>query len=339
MKLSIPTLSLLLLPAAASAQDGGLSFSIAAEETPKEKAWEEPAKFAWTSTDGEDSFSVDVAAKASAAVIPKTDAVGSAFLVINVNDEESDLQERYKAGVSLSYDLSLGPDSTDGGALPAPSTPTLILNPSVAFQRKAVYAEDDLDPCETDPSLVFCDTQYEETLQFVLNMQYSQDWLEKPIVFSAPLAPKTPANIDKSSPTFAYGLVPSLALFHDEVIADAVDATTGMKTDGGVSGVKLKLAGSVSPRFLDYRLTLRGSIQSIEAFDRDPMRKTLFPASAASGSISLDYNFVSLAFAEEAGWKPAIGVSYKEGADPLAGRGDEAQTIVAFKLSYVPNKD
>ena len=328
----------LVLPTIASAQEGGVAFSIAAEEAPKEKAWEEPAKFAWTSIDGDESFSIDVAAKASAAVIPGTDALGSVFVVINVNDEESNLQERYKAGVSLSYDLSLGPDiGPDGG--PAPDTPTLILNPSVAFQRKAVYAEDNLEPCEVDAALVFCDTQYEETLQFVLNMEYSQDWLEKPIVFSGPLARKIPANISDSSPAIAYGIVPALALFHDEVVSDAVDPETGMKTDGGVSGVKLKLTGSVSPRFLDYRVTLRGSIQTIEAFDRDPMRKALFPASAASGSVSLDYNFVSLAFAKEAGWKPAIGITYKKGADPLAGRGDEAQTIVAFKLSYVPNGD
>lgn len=309
-----------------------VKLTVAADEAPKDKAWEEPAKFSWTSDEGNESVAIDIAVKATGAT-GFEDSLWSAYLVAHTNDNEKKLQESYKAGVGFNYDISLGPDVGPDGQI-MPDTPTLVTNTGVAFQRKAVYIDTPPPPCTGNPSLAFCDTQHEESLQLTLDLALSVSWLEKPVFFNG----KTDkgVSVPENLPPFIYAISPSLMLFHDETVSAVVNPTTGLKADGGVSGARAKISAAVTPRWLDYRLTLRASVQQVEAFDRADSRQALFAKSSTLSSASLDYNFAGASFDKSPGWKPSIGISYSSGADPLSGRADKEQTVVAFKLAYSP---
>lgn len=328
----IVTLALLVM---AAAPDGWsqtpFNLTLAADEAPGDKPWETPAKIAWSSEDGNESVAIDAALKTQFRS-GLGDSLISVYAVAHTNDKAKKLQEAFKAGASLDYDWVIGPAIITPGER---DPPLLRLSGGFAFQRKAIYVEETPASCANNPQQAFCDTQHEESLQTTLEASFLAPEVEEKEYFQGKTADGVPIPGDKMAP-YLYSVIPTLTVFHDETVSAVANPDTGFKADGGVTGAKFKVKAAVTPNWFGYRLKFEGSFQQMEAFSRSDSRQTLFDRSTNLASASLDYSFAAAWFDKSQGWRPSLGISYTTGADPLAGRADKEQTVIAFKLSYSP---
>jgi hypothetical protein len=128
-------------------------------------------------------------------------------------------------------------------------------------------------------------------------------------------------------------IVPVVTLFYDDLLSAKPNAA-GVKPDGSVSGGKASLTFAFSPAFSDYRLILSGNLQFIYAFDRANLRRATFARESSLVKASLDYEFGLRSFEQGSGWVPSFGVAYTKGDDPLTGKLDQDDVVVAFKITY-----
>jgi len=313
-------------------------WAISADEEPKQKVWTQPASVAFTSNaDADDSWAVDVALRGDYALpAPGQTAqpgqrarrgTTTVFgrLVAHRNTETKNQLETYAGELGMHFE----PSTYREGAGQAPGDIWfLFTDASVAYVDKTVFADPKAN-CAATPPPAACGDQYERSVRAQVTVSPYHDMFET----TAGFADSTHTSV--IGPAWTHSFSPVLTLFHDEVIDAKVNAS-GVTPDGGVSGLKVVLGAATSPRFADYRIVLRGSVQHVKTFQRNAARRATFEARTDLFKLSADYEFGPRSFLGETGWAPSLGVTYTRGDDPLSGKRDVDTTVIGFKLKFTP---
>ncbi len=312
----------------AQAQDkdeSTIKYTLSAGEEPKEKAWAQPASVSYTSSRGEkDSWAVDLVGKIEGQPfnsLPNTFFVSGKVLK---NTQQSKELQNYGLDVGYSFDFDTAGDQSTSNTINTGAW-YFFNDLSVGYSDKRVFA-DPKAVCTSDPLPPACLDQDETSLRAVIKfMPFHSKWENTFFVH--------PTTNEPEGAPVVYSFSPVISLFRDDIISSKVNSS-GVRPDGTVSGVKLELGAAVSPRFTDYRATLRVSYQAITAFDRDPSRRALFERDSEFYKFSIDYDLGLRSFDERGGWVPSFGITYTKGDDPLLGRFDQDTSSVSFKVAY-----
>jgi len=311
------------LNSAANAQDSDFwsKFQLNADEAPTQTPWTQAASIAYSSGEGEESKDIDIAMRYDFQNSPNTDSTGFVRFLTRVNDAKKKEEEVYKGSVGYHVEFA------------TPDEKTLFFTDfSVSYQANTVFAKDDIEQCETTPEAVFCDDQTEEKAILAVDTVIYPSFLEgwTPSV--------SEGKFVESTPSILYYVSPVVSFFYDEVIDATTDPETGLKIDGAAAGTAVTLGGFLSPKFLDYKLEFKTSYKYVMAIDRSTSRKPGFKANTDLFTASIDYNFGKSSYLDNTGWRPAIGITYSSGADPLTGRKEKEETVIAFKLTHRAKK-
>jgi hypothetical protein len=306
-----------LIGAQAHAQNP--NFTLNADEAPNAQPWSEPASFSYSKDKGSKAaLSLDAAGKLSWRLGADTTSTGFSRLVAHRNTATGDQVENYALQVGLHF------EQDTAGSVPDRNAFYLFHDLSLGYEYKTNF-DDEADGCDATPKPVDCVRSHEESLRLEWTLQpFHLSWERVPAYLDGKLTDQ--------SPGIAYSFGPQITFFADDV----VDAPTknGIKPKGTATGAVGRLSLALSPKALDYRLVLRGSIQQTEIFHRPTSRAAGLPEDSTLNKLSLDYDLGPRAFLGESGWAPSIGVSYVKGDDPLTGTMNRERTIFAFKLAY-----
>lgn len=300
-------------------------FSMSAGEEPEQKAWTQPASFAYTKTDGKsDSWAIDLAAKIEGQVanFPNTFFIRGKVQKNTLEEKET---ESYGAELGYTFDFDTAGHSNTSDK-PNLDAWYFFGDVTMGYIDKSIFP----DPkaiCTITPLPVECLDQNERSLRTTVKlMPFRSDWETTFYV--------NPQNQKASGPAWTYSVAPIVSIFNDQIIDAKINAA-GAKADGGVSGARLEINAALSPRFTNYRLVLRGSYQTVIAFSRDSNRRQGFLASSEFYKLSVDYDLGLRSFEEGvSGWVPTLGVSYVHGDDPLSGRLDQNTLVANLKITY-----
>ncbi len=307
-----------LVGAHAHAQNS--TFTLNADEAPSDQPWSDPASFSYSKDKGSKAaLSLDAAGKLAWRLGDATTSTGFGRFVAHRNTATGAQVENYAAEVGLHFE-----QSTASGDLPDPNAFYLFHDVSLGYDYKTNF-DDEADGCDATPKPAECVRSHERSVRLAWTLQpFHLSWERVPAYVGGKLT--------EQSPDVAYSFGPVITVFAD----DLVDAPTvnGGKPKGTATGAVGKLSLALSPRALDYRLVLRGSIQQTEFFHRPTSRQAGLPEDSTLNRLSLDYDLGPRAFLGEAGWAPSVGVTYTKGDDPLIGVANRERTVFAFKLAY-----
>lgn len=313
--------------ALAQENDPWSRFQLNADEIPKQTPWTEAASLSFVSGEGESSTDIDIAARYDWQIA--RDETSTVFVrgVAHVNDRAKSEEEVYKLSAGYHFEF--------GGASPAQSFGYSDL--TLSYQQNTVFADLTSDPCVQSPGAVFCRDQEETRVIGAFATAFIPSGWESatPVLY-----PDSDGGYTfvEGSPDLLFSVSPVVSVFYDEVLDAATDPGTGLKIDGSAAGTTLTLGAYLSPRVLDYRVEFKASFKQMVAFSRDASRKPGFPANADLFTASLDYNLGKPSLLDDTGWRPAIGLSYSSGRDPLTGRKEKEETVLAFKLTHKAGK-
>ncbi|PXA78743.1 hypothetical protein DMC25_22245 [Caulobacter sp. D4A] len=309
----------------ASAMAGGAdSFTLNGAEEPEIKAWTEPASVAFTSNNGgKDSWAVNLAGKYENQLSDNSTSKLVVRFAVEKNTQLKKEVENYGASVGYKFYWT---DARDG---PTPDLEAwhLANEFSLGITDKAVFP-DAKAICTAAPLPPECTEQRETSLRAQLQVQpYRHGW-DKTFHYEDSTHTKLKGQ------RWTRSFTPVLSLFYDEILDAKADAA-GARADGGVTGLKLSLSGAASPRVTNYRLVLSAKLQLTETLSRSVGRRDGFQSSATLLKLGADYEFGPRSF-ENGGnkWVPSFGIAYTKGDDPLAGKTDLDNTVLAFKLTY-----
>lgn len=315
--LLILTAAACLVGAPARAQDS--SFTLNADEAPNAQPWSDPASFSYIKDKGDKAaLSLDAVGKLNWRLGRET-TTGFGRFVAHRNTATGNQVENYAAEVG--FHLEQGPVQGD---LPDPNAFHVFHDVSLGYDYKTNF-DDEADGCDATPKPVDCVRSHERSVRLAWTLQpFHPSWERVPAYKDGKLTDE--------SPDVAYSFGPVITVFAD----DLVDSPTvnGVKPKGTATGAVGKLSLALSPKALDYRLVLRGSIQQTEFFHRPTSRQAGLPEDSTLNRLALDYDLGPRAFLGEAGWAPSVGLSYTKGDDPLTGVANRERTVFAFKLAY-----
>lgn len=319
----------------ASACAGQISCTLTAASEPKAQPWSQPARIEYTINNGQDdegneipdSFAVDVNARLISPLTVDGSASWFGEIEWHKNNQQSKEQNEFAAALGLQFEMTSPPPNMGGSSRPL----SLYLDGKVGYSRKAKFASASDEVCTVTPDLPACSTQYVESVRGTVVAAPYWSWMESDW-FYRPLIAERPAQ-EPEGPPLVHAIGLDGTIFHDAVLENVVDPTTGTIIDGSVTGGMLRLSGSLTPRFADYRLNLRAAIQFITTFQRSAGR-TDFPGDARLLTVSLDYNLGRLFSYESSAFRPSIGVTFTDGSDPLQGREDQQSISLGFKLGF-----
>ena len=306
--------------------------SLQAESAPSSQPWTEPARFAYTvNNGGKDSYAVDVVGKAMFDLGFTTPVFALGELVWHRNNQQKKRQSNFQAATGLHFEFdntpSEGPITSKSGLY------SIYVDAKIAYSRKAIYADTSTTACQANPDAVFCKTQHLENIRATLDVSpflavFESEQKRKPVGTEAPGEGK----FEGPAIAHSFGVVGSL--FADKILDNKVNPATGASIKGGVTGFAGQAKLALSPKFANYKLVLRASGQFMTTISRADTRPD-FDSSTHLISASLDYDLGRSSLIQgPPTFRPAIGVTWTDGSDPLTGREDQSTIVVGLKLSF-----
>ncbi len=303
----------LVSPISANAQN---SVTMQAGEEPAQKPWTQPAQISFTSAKGQkDSWALDAALRAQYQYDNDIENMIITRAVAQINTQEKSKVQNFEGEVGYLLDWEVSEGKLHS-----------YVDFKLGAKDKTIFADPKAN-CAVVPVPVACGKQHETSLTGNIVVQpHMPDW-------------GTTFRIEDGKPigeAIVYSFSPLITLFYDEILSAKVNAS-GIQPHGSVAGSKIELKTSFSPRFTDYRLVLRASGGWTYAVQRNALRIENFKKSTTNFKVSADYELGKRAFEEvgEGGaFIPAVGVTYTKGDDPLSGKLDQDNFVIAFKLAF-----
>lgn len=320
---------------------GKFTCTLQAAKSPTSKAWTQPASFSYTfdNTEGaDDSFAVDVAARIEKK-FGETDFGGFFETEWHRNNTSSDQQNQLALGFGLSHEYRNR--TLDEDSLHYQRFFSVYTDATIQFSRKATFADLKSVLCENDSTDPQCQTQFDESIRFLLDFSPYLTQAEGPNGQQPSFFNKWETTFSQrgsasqpNGPSWVHSFSPVASLFHDDIINDVIDPKTGLEVDGSVTGLKVVLGAAISPRWSNYRLVFRGSAQGIWTLDRSMARQDTFDNNTSLLTLSADYELTSRSFDGEKNFVPSIGITYTKGSDPLAGIAKADKIVVGLKVAF-----
>jgi hypothetical protein len=312
--------------------------SLQADSVPSSQPWTEPARFAYTfNKGGQDSYAIDVTGKAMFDLGLATPVFALGELAWHRNNQQKKRQSNFQAATGLHFEFentpAAGPITSRSGLY------SVFMDAKVGYSRKAIYADPSTAACQSDPDAVFCHTQHLESVRGTLDVSpffpgFESEQKRKPV------GSETPGRFEGPAVAHSFGIVGTL--FGDKILNNKIDPTTGVSIRGAVTGLRGQASIALSPKATNYRLIFRASAQMIHALSRADGR-TDFDPSTHLISASLDYDLGRSSLVTKCGeppqpcpptFRPAVGVTWTHGSDPLAGREKQRTIVVGLKVSF-----
>ncbi len=299
------------------------TITLQAGEEPEQKAWTQPAQIAFTSAKGaRDSWALDAALRTEFQIKSTSDDLIIARAVAQISTAEKNKVQNLQG--EIGYSFNWGTDTS----LEAPDRSAFYLYGDVKLgaKDKTIFA-DPKATCTESPRPATCGNQHETSLIGTVVLQpFMTDW-------------ETTFYVEQGKvkgPVFAYSFSPVVTFFYDDVLSAKVNAS-GIRPDGSIFGAKADLNAALSPRFTDYRLVLKANGSFTYAAHRSALRVENFRRTSFVVKVSADYELGKRAFEkiEDGGAiTPALGVTYTKGDDPISGKLNQDNFLVAFKLTF-----
>ena len=301
--------------------------TLRADNSSKKKENSDPASFAYTANnddESDDSFAIMAALKIAIEDNNKTYGLKTQW---HKNNQQSKEQDNFTIGAS--YGLTFSNVTSDflkwvAAGKPASwetNTHTHYLDFDLAYNRKAIFGDEKADACVADMSLKACNRQNLETLRLSGSLSpWWSNWEHQP----------------KSENEAFWSFAPTISVFVDEALNGNVETLSGKNVNGSVTGVMGNGSLFFSPSMFDYKWGLTLSGQLTQTVSRNEQRKEDFPESSPLFSVSLDYALggTYVGQKDKNTFLPAIGITYTNGADPLNGKEDQDTLVLGFKLKY-----
>lgn len=304
--------------------------TLQAAQVPTDQPWTEPAKLSYTiNTRGRDSYSVDVAGRGVFDL--GAPFFGIAELSWNRNNQTGKQQNNLQAaaGLHLEFDNtpSQGPITSRDGLW------SLFVDGRISYNRKAVYADRTTAFCVANPTAIICNTQHVESIRGTIDVSPHLGFFESDQRFVPPaVGDTTPAHYE--GPAVAHSFGTTGTFFVDSILDNKINPATGNAITGRVSGFKGVAGLALSPRFSDYRLNFRVSVQAIQTTSRSAGRVDDFNDFSHLFTASVDYDLGQGSLVPGRRFRPSVGITYTDGSDPLAGRPDQSTITVGFRLGF-----
>lgn len=304
-------------------------FTLQAAQVPTDQPWTEPAKVSYTiNTRGRDSYSVDVAGRGVFDL--GAPFFGIAELSWNRNNQTGKQQNNLQAAAGLHLELDNTP--SDGPITSASGLRSFYLDGRISYNRKAVYADTTTAFCVANPAAITCNTQHVESLRGTIDFSPHLPFFESDQRFVQPAAGDSPAHYEGPAVAHSFGMTGTF--FVDGILNNKVNPATGNAVTGTVSGFRGVAGLALSPRFSDYRLNFRVSVQAIQTTSRSAGRVEGFDDFSHLFTASVDYDLGPGSLVPGRGFRPSVGITYTDGSDPLAGRPDQSTITIGFRLGF-----
>jgi len=331
------TAAALLAVTSDSAWADGPDFSLNASSTPATSPATDPADISLKHDAGSGTFVVaDAAAQYKFRIDPTQSTVQGKISAEAHRDTTTGSQvESYALAVGLHFDgigfleKKVPPKPKIGDNINNIVNNQNILFPndiSIGFNYQTNFA-DQTSACKSTPAVVSCLRSHTNSLR--------AKWTVSPYIRSLTRYRDSASSSDPIKLVKYYAITPTFSLFTDQAIDTKINAASGTKLKGNVTGGTAAIAFSLQPPILGYKITLRGSVQQTELFVRDAPRQAAFPLHSTLESASIDYEFANLSIDKSSHVIPSFGASYAHGDDPLSGKLNRNEWVLGLKIKLV----